>query len=432
MSYTDFTHEAAATSWVEGANGHPDFPVQNLPLGVFSPTGGEPRGGAAIGDKILDIAAVAGLLDSEARKVAMLAGQGTLNDLLGAGNDALRALRQGLFRLLSDPAHEASVRPFLCDASDCTLHLPVKINDYTDFYTGINHAVNVGKLFRPDNPLLPNYKYVPIGYHGRASSVRLSGVDVVRPNGQTKAPDADAPAFGPCKRLDYELEMAIWVGQGNELGAPIPIGQAADHIAGVSILNDWSARDVQAWEYQPLGPFLAKNFHSSISPWIVTMDALAPYRTAQPARAAGDPDPLPYLFDEADQKEGAFGVTMEVYIRTAKMRDAGALPHKLSSGSMTAMYWTIAQLISHHSSNGCNLAPGDLLGTGTLSGVDDSSKGSLLELSDGGKQLIELPGGETRTFLQDGDELVITAFTEAPGFARIGFGECRAVILPAP
>jgi fumarylacetoacetase len=431
MPYSDFTHDPTAQSWVASANGHPDFPVQNLPLGVFAPPGGEPRGGVAIGDEILDIAAIADLLERDARMAARLAGQATLNDLLDAGNPALRALRHGLFALLTDAAKEAAVRAALYDATQCTLHLPVRINDYTDFYAGVHHAVNVGKLFRPDNPLLPNYKHVPIGYHGRASSVRPSGIDVVRPNGQTKAPDADAPTFGPCRRLDYELEMAIWVGRGNALGKTIPIGKAREHIAGLSILNDWSARDIQAWEYQPLGPFLAKNFHSTISPWIVTMDALAPWRTAQPARPDGDPAPLPYLLDEADQREGAFDIMMEVHIRTAKMRAAREAPHRLSHGAMTAMYWTIAQLVAHHSSNGCNLAPGDLLGTGTLSGASETSKGSLLELSHGGKQPIRLPNGESRTFLEDGDEIVITAFAERPGFARIGFGECRAMIVSA-
>lgn len=432
MPYRDFTHDPAATSWVTSANGHPDFPVQNLPFGVFSPRGGEPRGGLAIGDAILDIAAVADLLEEEGRKAALIARQPALNDLLASGNVALRALRQGLFRLLTDASKEAAVAPALYQASECVLHLPVRIGDYTDFYSGIHHAVNVGKLFRPDNPLLPNYKYVPIGYHGRASSIRLSGVDVVRPNGQTKPPEATAPSYGPCKRLDYELEMAVWIGQGNDLGQPIPIGRAADHIAGISILNDWSARDIQAWEYQPLGPFLAKNFHSSISPWIVTMDALSPYRIAQPMRPTGDPAPLPYLRDDADQKSGALAVTMEVHILTDEMRATGAAPHRLSHGTMSAMYWTIAQLVTHHASNGCNLTPGDLLGTGTLSGAEDESKGSLLELSAGGKQPITLPNGETRTFLMDGDEILITAFAEAPGAVRIGFGECRAVVKPAP
>jgi fumarylacetoacetase len=432
MTSIDFTHDPAVRSWVASANGHEDFPVQNLPLGIFSPPGSGARGGAAIGEEILDIAAVAPLLDGEAREAALLAGQATLNALLDSGNGALRALRQGLFRLLTDASQKETVGGALHRAADCTLDLPVRINDYTDFYSGIHHAANVGKLFRPDDPLLPNYKYVPIGYHGRASSVRLSGVEVVRPNGQTKAPDADAPSFGPCKRLDYELEMAVWVGRGNALGKPIPIGEAADHIAGLSILNDWSARDVQAWEYRPLGPFLAKSFHSSISPWIVTSDALAPYRTAQPARPDGDPAPLPYLFDDKDQKTGAFGVTMEVHIRTARMRQAGTAAYRLSSGPMTAMYWTIAQLITHHSSNGCNLEAGDLLGTGTLSGPEDGSKGCLLERSKGGREPIELPGAESRTFLEDGDEIIITAFAEAPGYARIGFGACRAVIAPAP
>lgn len=431
MPATDFTHDPTARSWVESANGHSDFPVQNLPLCVFAPSGREPRGGVAIGDEILDMAAVAPLLDGDAAETARLAGTDVLNDVLGGGNDALRALRRGLFALLTDPAKREAVTPALYRAADCTLHMPVKVGDYTDFYAGIHHATNIGKLFRPDNPLLPNYKYVPIGYHGRASSIRLSDVDVVRPKGQTKAPDADAPSFGPCRRLDYELEMAVWVGCGNDLGQPIAIGEAADHIAGLSLLNDWSARDIQAWEYQPLGPFLAKNFHSTISPWIVTMDALAPYRVAQPPRPDGDPAPLAYLFDHADQTQGALGVTMEVHIRTARMREEGVPPYRLSGGSMTAMYWTIAQLVTHHSSNGCNLAPGDLLGTGTLSGADDGSKGSLMELSEGGKEPIPLGNGEKRTFLEDGDEIILTAFAEAPGCVRIGFGECRARVLPA-
>lgn len=427
----DFTHDPGARSWVESSCGHPDFPVQNLPLGIFSPPGGEPRGGAAIGDAILDIAAVAMRLDGEAGEAARLAGQPTLNMLLGSGRSALLALRRGLFALLTDRVHEEAIRPALHRSADCTLHLPVRIPDYTDFYTGIHHAENVGRLFRPDNPLLPNYKHVPIGYHGRASSIRLSGVDVVRPTGQVKAPDADMPALGPCGQLDYEVEMAIWIGRGSDLGRQIPIAMAADHVAGVSILNDWSARDIQAWEYQPLGPFLSKNFHSSLSPWIVTIDALAPYRVPQPPRADGDPAPLPYLFDAADQRAGAFGVTMEAYIRTPAMRAAGTAPHRLSRGSMTAMYWTVAQLIAHHSVNGCNLQPGDLLGTGTLSGSGEGSEGSLLELSRRGTRPIALPGGETRRFLEDGDELVITAFAEAPGRVRIGFGECRAIVLPA-
>jgi len=428
----DQTHDPEARSWLASAQDHPEFPVQNLPLGVFSPADGRPRGGVAIGDSILDLAGVAPLLDGGAREAALLAGGAVLNPLLGAGRVPLRALRRGLFALLTEPARQAEVRPHLYPAPECRVHLPVAIGDYTDFYAGIHHAVTVGSLFRPDNPLLPNYKHVPIGYHGRASSVRVSGGEVVRPNGQTKAPDAEAPRFGPSARLDYELEMAIWVGTGNALGEPVPIAEAAEHIAGLSLLNDWSARDIQAWEYQPLGPFLAKSFHTTVSPWIVTLDALAPYRTAQPARAQGDPEPLPYLFAAHDQDAGAFNLTMDVHLSTARMRGDGQEPFRLSRGRMTSMYWTAAQLLTHHASNGCNLRPGDLLGTGTLSGEGRESMGSLLELSGGGKQPVELGNGETRTFLEDGDEVIITAFAEAEGFVRLGFGECRARIAPAP
>lgn len=432
MSAIDFTHDPAALSWVESARGHADFPVQNLPLGMFSPAaGGSPRGGVAIGDCILDLPAVAGLLDDDVAAALATTQAGSLNALVGAGNGLLRKLRHGLFRLLTDETRRSELEPHLCAAADCAMHLPFAIGDYTDFYTGIHHAENIGKAFRPDNPLLPNYKYVPIGYHGRASSVRLSGVDVVRPSGQTKPPTQDVPGFGPCKRLDYELEMAIWIGQGNALGSTIPIGEAGQHIAGISLLNDWSARDIQAWEYQPLGPFLAKNFHSTISPWLVTLDALAPFRTAQPARPEGDPAPLPYLTDAADQAGGGFGVTMETALETPGLRAAGLPAHRLSHGSMLAMYWTAAQLVAHHASNGCNLAPGDLLGTGTLSGQADTSWGSLMEISRNGTSAIELASGESRTFLEDGDEVIMTAYAEAEGFVRIGFGECRARIRAA-
>lgn len=424
MSQIDFTHDARAHSWVVSANGHADFPIQNLPFGIFSPPGGGPRGGVAIGEAILDVAKVAAFMDESVRPFALLAGQESLNALLGAGNDALRALRQAVFRLLADETNHMTVEPALHDRMSCTLHLPARIGDYTDFYTGIRHAENVGKLFRPDNPLLPNYKYVPIGYHGRSSSIRLSGTDVRRPHGQVKTADRDEPDFGPCERLDYELEMALWIGSGNTLGQPIPIASAGDHVAGLSLLNDWSARDVQAWEYQPLGPFLAKNFHSSISPWIVTAAALAPFRIAQHPRPQGDPTPLPYLMDEHNQRAGAYDVQMDVHILTPTMRSNGHAPHKLSSGSMAAMYWTAAQLVAHHSSNGCDLHPGDLFGTGTLSGDQPGSQGSLLELTQGGRSPIGLPGGETRTFLEDGDEIIFEAYATAPGFARIGFGKC--------
>jgi len=339
------------------------------------------------------------------------------------------ALRSALFDLLTNSESRAKLTPHLYAATDCSLQLPFAIGDYTDFSTGIHHAENVGRLFRPDNPLLPNYKYVPIGYHGRASSVRPSGGTVVRPQGQRKMPDADAPIFGPSQRLDYELEMAIWLGEGNELGQPIGISDAPRHVAGLSILNDWSARDLQAWEYQPLGPFLAKNFHSTVSPWLVTSAALAPFRIAQPPRPDGDPEPLPYLFDAGDQANGAYSVIMEVYLSTAAMRAAGHAPFRLSRGEMRSMYWTVAQLVTHHAVNGCNMQTGDLLGTGTLSGPSRDSFGSLLELTEGGKTPINLPNGESRTFLQDGDEILMKALAQAEGYRSIGFGDCRARIV---
>jgi len=428
----DRTHDPRAACWVEGADGHADFPVQNLPLGIVAFPGGDgPRGGVAIGALVLDLAGITPLLDGKAADAARLTDAPCLNALFANGNGKADALRRALFDLLTDANRATAVRPHLHPSTDCTLHLPFAIGDYTDFYTGIHHAENIGRQFRPDNPLLPNYKYVPIGYHGRASSIRPSGVDVARPSGQTKSPDADAPGFGPTKRLDHELEMAIWIGAGNVLGQPVRIGRASDHIAGLSILNDWSARDIQAWEYQPLGPFLAKNFHSTVSPWLVTASALAPYRIAQPARPAGDPAPLSYLLDADDQAEGAFAVTMEVHLLTARMRAAGAAPARISSGPMTAMYWTAAQLVAHHTAGGCDLRTGDLLGTGTLSGRDKSSFGSMAELTLGGREPITLPNGETRGFLEDGDELIMTAHAAREGFARIGFGECRARIAGA-
>ena len=419
MTETDFTHEPAAQCWVPGADGHADFPVQNLPLCIFSTDDLPPRAGFAIGDHILDLTRIA---DD-------MGGADALNRLFLEGTQLASEIRQAAFKQLTDPEARAGLEKSVFAQSGCTFHLPFRIGDYTDFYTGIEHATNIGKLFRPDNPLLPNYKHVPIGYHGRASSVCVSGTEVKRPHGQTKAPDADTPSFGPTKRLDYEMEMGIWAAGHNALGETVPIGQATDRIAGLCILNDWSARDIQAWEYQPLGPFLAKSFASTISPFVVTSDALAPFRVAQRPRPAGDPQPLPHLWDDADQASGAFGVTMEVHLTTAKMRADGLAPYRLSRGTMDeAMYWTAAQLITHHASNGCDLNPGDLYGTGTLSGAEPSSFGSLIEITGGGKDAIELPTGETRTFLQDGDEIVMSAFAEKDGFARIGFGECRAVI----
>ena len=427
----DHTHDAAATSWVASANGHADFPVQNLPFGVVSQAGGAPRIGVAIGDFVLDVgeAANAGLLLDISADILHST---TLNRLLGLPSAERFKLRHRLFELLTDPRYRDAVTPLLHASQACVLHLPAAIGDYTDFYVGIHHADNIGKLFRPDNPLLPNYKYVPIGYHGRASSIRPSGVPVVRPRGQSKLPDADVPVFGPSARLDYELELGVWIGEGNALGEPIAIADAGRHIAGFCLLNDWSARDIQAWEYQPLGPFLAKNFQSTISPWVITAEALAPFRIAQPPRPTGDPAPLPYLLDEADQASGALGVELSASISTAKMRQAGQPPHRLSKGPASNMYWTVAQIVTHHASNGCNLNPGDLLGTGTISGPAPGSYGSLIEIASGGKTGIVLPSGEVRTFVEDGDEIVMTATAHADGFASIGFGECRAVVLPAP
>ncbi|WP_312165753.1 fumarylacetoacetase [Phenylobacterium sp.] len=428
----DETHDPARASWVSSADGHADFPIQNLPLGVFSPNGAAPRGGVAIGDLILDLslAARSALLSGEAKAAAKAAAGPTLNPLLGLAPAARRALRRRLSELLAQGAPDrAEVETWLHRADACTLHLPAAIGDYTDFYAGIHHALNVGRQFRPDNPLLPNYKHVPIGYHGRASSIRVSGAPVRRPSGQKKAPDAEAPTFGPSARLDLELELGVWIGQGNTLGQPIPIGQASAHIAGLCLLNDWSARDLQAWEYQPLGPFLAKNFMTTISPWIVTSEALAPFRIAQPARPAGDPAPMAYLTDAADQASGAYALDLEVFLSTARMRQQGTAPVRISASAARHLYWTAAQMVAHHTVGGCDLNPGDLLGTGTISTPDDTGLGSLLELTRGGTAPITLPSGETRTFLQDGDELSIAGHARAAGYVAIGFGPCVGTIL---
>ena len=414
----DDTHDPKLTSWVESAQSG-DFPVQNLPIGIFSEAKGRRRPGVAIGDYILDLNGITELLDEEWRDDFA---QPVLNAWLSRGRSAQRALRERLSEVLTDERYRDDVEPQLIGQSEVRMHVPCLVGDYTDFYVGIHHATNVGKQFRPDNPLLPNYKYVPIGYHGRASSVRASGEDVLRPKGQRKAPDADAPEFGPSRRLDYELELGMWVGRGNGLGEAIPIDHAEDHIAGWCLLNDWSARDLQAWEYQPLGPFLAKNFLTSVSPWIVTSDALEPFRSPMPPRPEGDPEPLPYLRKDADS---AFVIQLEAMLSTERMRQQGLQPHRLSRGSAaSAMYWSAAQIVTHHSSNGCNLLPGDLIGTGTLSVDSDEGLGSLLEISRGGREPIELPSGESRSFLEDGDEVTLRAWCEAEGAVRIGFGEC--------
>ena len=435
MAYLDGTHDPALRSFVDSANGHADFPIQNLPFGVFAPAaGGAPRGGVAIGDMILDLAAVhdAGVLSGASETAVEAAVGETLNAFLALGSAPRQALRRDLSALLAlDSRARDRMRHCLRDAAECTLHLPASIGDYTDFYVGIHHATNVGKLFRPDSPLMPNYKFVPIGYHGRASTVVPSGTPIRRPNGQTKAADKALPEFGPSQRLDYELELGVWIGPGNTRGEPVSIGDAADRIAGYALLNDWSARDIQAWEYQPLGPFLSKSFGTTISPWIVTPEALVPFRIAQPARPQGDPDPLPYLFDAKDQAAGALDVQLDVFLLTPGLRDRDLPPHRLSASNTRHMYWTPAQLVAHHTCNGCHLRPGDLLGTGTISAPDETGFGSMLETTKGGKDSVRLASGEERTFLADGDEVIIRARARREGFISIGFGECRGTITGA-
>ncbi|MBV4550354.1 fumarylacetoacetase [Pseudomonas sp. SWRI102] len=433
MSQVSFTR-----SWVESANGHTDFPLQNLPLGIFSMAGGAPRSGVAIGDRVFDLQAAlqAGLFDGAAGEAVTAMENGQLNAFFDLGRTPRVALRERLLELLREdsPLREkiqAEGETLLPPAADCQMHLPAKINDYTDFYVGIEHAQNVGKLFRPDNPLLPNYKYVPIGYHGRASTVRPSGTDVRRPNGQTLPAGQTEPTFGPCARLDYELELGIWIGKGNALGEPIAVGDAAEHIAGFCLLNDWSARDIQAWEYQPLGPFLSKSFLTSVSPWVVTAEALEPFRRPQPARPEGDPQPLPYLLDKRDQAGGAFDIELEVLLLTEAMREQNLPAHRLTLSNTQYMYWTVAQMVAHHSVNGCQLQAGDLFGSGTLSGPESGQFGSLLEITEGGKKAIELASGEVRKFLEDGDEIILRARCRGEAGASIGFGECRGKILPA-
>ncbi|RMO83514.1 Fumarylacetoacetase [Pseudomonas syringae pv. philadelphi] len=422
-------------SWVASANGHDDFPLQNLPLGVFSHNDAEPRGGVAIGDLILDLhAAVSGgFFQGAAAEVAEVAGRDQLNDFFALGAAARRALRTALLQLLDEDSPQRTdlqaATNVLLPMRECAMHLPARVGDYTDFYVGIHHALNVGKLFRPDNPLLPNYKYVPIGYHGRASTLCPSGTSIKRPAGQTLPPGQQTPEFGPCKRLDYELELGVWIGAGNAQGEAIGIDHAAEHIAGFCLLNDWSARDIQAWEYQPLGPFLSKSFATTLSPWVVTAEALEPFRSPQPPRPEGDPQPLAYLLDQNDQLQGALDIELEVLLLTERMSAQGMVPHRLGLSNSLNMYWTVAQMVAHHSVNGCKLQPGDLLGTGTLSGPQPGQFGSLLEMTEGGKHMIILPGGEQRTFLQNGDEVILRARCHRQGQVSIGFGECRGTVL---
>ena len=441
--HTEPTHDPALQSWVTTANSPgSDFPVQNLPYGRFrrsasggSNGSGEPwRVGIAIGDQILDLAAAqqqAGWPAALAPQLQALAA-GDLNAVMAAPKAVRVALRQAFSAALrAGSAQQAVLAGCLVAQADAQMGLPCTITDYTDFYTGIHHATAVGKLFRPDNPLLPNYKWVPIGYHGRASSIIVSGTPIRRPRGQTKAPDAAAPTVGPSQRLDCELELGALVGPGNALGEPVPIAEAEDRLFGLTLLNDWSARDLQAWEYQPLGPFLAKNFGSTLSPWVVTMEALAPFR-APFSRPDGDPQPLPYLDCAANRASGAIDIQLSVWLQTAAMCERGEAAVQLSQSNFRDAYWTLAQLLTHHASNGCNLQPGDLLGTGTQSGPAAGQGGSLLELSQGGQQPITLRSGEQRRFLADGDTLILRAFCQRPGAVRIGFGDCTGTVVAAP
>ncbi len=420
----DATHDPERRSWVESAN-RPgcEFPIQNLPFGIFRRKGSKevPRGAVAIGDRILDLAA-AGLKTGP-----------TLNRLAAAGRATWKELRALLSRALSDPRQQKRFAKHLIPMAKAELFLPIEIGDYSDFFTGLNHATNMGRILRPGgDPLMPNYKWVPIGYHGRASSIVVSGTPVVRPRGQSKPPDAPAPSFGPAKRLDYEVELGFVIGPGNALGKPVPVGRALEHVFGVVLFNDWSARDLQAWEYQPLGPFLAKSFASTMSPWIVTLEALAPFRCPAYGRAAGDPQPLPYLLDDADQREGGLAIELEMYLRSAKMRAQKMKPYRLSRGNFTDSYWTPAQMVAHQTSNGCNLNPGDLLGSGTISGTAPDSFGSIFELTQGGKRPLSLPTGETRLFIEDGDEVIQRGRCARDGYVPIGFGEAAGAVKAAP
>jgi fumarylacetoacetase len=421
MSLLNESHDPTLTSWVQEAN-QPgsDFPIQNLPFGRYRRIGADEdfKIGVAIGDQILDLQST-GLIDSP-----------DMNALMALETAARLGLRRDISRgLAQGSAQQQAWSNLLTPHNTAEMAVPCRIGDYTDFYTGIHHATSVGKLFRPDQPLMPNYKWVPIGYHGRSSSIRVSGQTFRRPRGQTKASDATQPSFGPSRRLDYELELGYFVGRGNELGQPVSIEDAEDHLFGVTLLNDWSARDIQAWEYQPLGPFLSKNFASTVSPWLVTTEALAPFRLPL-TRPEGDPQPLPYLDGDFNRKTGMFDIMLEVLILTERMAKSGLAPERLTLGNAgTAAYWTAAQLLTHHTVNGCNLLSGDLLGSGTLSGPAASEAGSLLELTEGGKKSVGLANGEQRTFLEDGDTLIMRGWCERPGAVRIGLGEVRGTVL---
>jgi len=436
MSLINETHDINLKSWVASANeANCDFPIQNLPFAEVRRKNSDEafRGAVAIGDQVIDLAKVneLGLFSGDAQIAVKAASQATLNEFMGLGQQYWSALRLALSKALREGASEqAQLSEALIAQADIEFALPCRIGDYTDFYTSIYHATAVGSLFRPDNPLLPNYKWVPIGYHGRSSSIDVSGQTFHRPNGQTKAPDAEVPSFGPCKRLDYELELGIYLGKGNELGDAIAIENAENHVFGFCVFNDWSARDLQAWEYQPLGPFLAKNFASTVSPWIVTTEALAPFRTNW-TRDENDPQPMDYLESAHNREFGAFDIKIDVQIETEKMRATGEAPTQVSKSSFKHSYWTVAQMVTHHTVNGCNFQPGDMLGSGTQSGPEHEEAGSLLELSRGGKEKITLANGEQRAFLEDGDNVIMRGWCEKDGFARIGFGSVEGTVLPA-
>jgi fumarylacetoacetase len=431
------THDPNLKSWIESANDpNTDFPIQNLPFCEFRLAGDEEwLLGIAIGDQVFGIrgAKIRNLFPNRSRDVTDPFWLNSIRAVML--NQASAEIRKIVTNVLSERASAETrkvAEECLFNRSDIHLDLPVNpIGDYTDFYCSIYHATNVGSMFRPDNPLLPNYKYVPIGYHGRASSIVVSGTDIKRPKGQNRSDAEKPPEFIPCKNLDYEMEVGFFVGQGNDMGSSIPIGEAEEHIFGLCLVNDWSARDIQAWEYQPLGPFLAKNFATTISPFVVTMEALAPFRTKAFDRPDGDPAPLDYLTDDQNEKFGGIDINLEVYIESQKMRDEKIAPHLLSRSNMKDLYWTIGQMLTHHASNGCNLQTGDLMATGTVSGKEKSERGSMLELSWRGTEPIELPSGEQRRFLEDGDEVIMKGYCVREGFRRIGFGECRGRIIPA-
>ena len=432
----DATLDPTLRSWVATANRpDADFPIQNLPFGCFFPAEGQAaRCGVAIGDRILDLLAArdAGLLDGVRTDVLEAVGAESLTPLFATGRVGIAALRRRVSELLAvSYERQGAVAGALLPMAAVRMTMPAVVGDYTDFYASIDHATNVGSMFRPDNPLLPNYKHVPIGYHGRASSLVASGTPVKRPHGQVSPKPEGPPTWGPSARLDYELEVGAFIAGGNAMGHAIPLAEAEQHIAGLVLVNDWSARDVQAWEYQPLGPFLAKNFATTVSPWVVTLDALAPFRVPARARGADEPTPLPYLQDATNESRGGFAITLEVWLQSAQMREAGTAPLRVSRGDFTRMYWTLAQMLTHHASNGCNLRAGDLIASGTVSGPSKDSRGCLLELTWRGTEPLTLPSGETRAFLADGDEVILRGYCEAAGAVRIGLGECRGIVLPA-